>query len=39
MALWTGQREGDLLKLTWLQYDGNYFRLEQSKGKKRRVTK
>jgi integrase len=34
IALWTGQREGDILKLTWMQYDGKYIRLEQSKGKK-----
>jgi len=39
MALWTGQREGDLLKITWLQYDGKYIRLAQGKSRgKRRVT-
>lgn len=32
LALWTGQRLGDLLKLTWSAYDGQYIRLQQSKG-------
>ncbi|WGS18968.1 MULTISPECIES: tyrosine-type recombinase/integrase [unclassified Bradyrhizobium] len=31
LALWTGQREGDLLKLKWSDYDGRYIRLIQSK--------
>lgn len=31
LALWTGQREGDLLKLKWSDYDGKYIRLVQSK--------
>jgi integrase len=31
MALWTGQREGDLLRLTWHSYDGERIRLQQSK--------
>jgi integrase len=31
LALWTGQRQGDLLKLTWNQYDGTYLKLRQSK--------
>lgn len=31
LALWTGQREGDLLKLKWSDYDGQYIRLIQSK--------
>lgn len=35
MALWTGQREGDLLRLTWSQYDGQFIRLKQSKTGKR----
>lgn len=35
LALWTGQRQGDLLKLTWGNYDGKYLRLRQGKGKKR----
>ncbi|KAA2237726.1 tyrosine-type recombinase/integrase [Salinarimonas soli] len=35
LALWTGQRQGDLLKLTWNQYDGRYIRLRQGKTGKR----
>ncbi|MBL0405486.1 tyrosine-type recombinase/integrase [Microvirga aerilata] len=31
MALWTGQRQGDLLRLPWSAYDGTYIRLTQSK--------
>jgi integrase len=31
MALWTGQRQGDLLRLTWSAYDGESIRLKQSK--------
>lgn len=31
LALWTGQRQGDLLALTWMQYDGAAIRLQQSK--------
>lgn len=31
MALWTGQRQGDLLRLTWGAYDGAHIRLKQSK--------
>ncbi|TIL25599.1 MAG: integrase [Mesorhizobium sp.] len=31
IALWTGQRQGDLLRLTWQQYDGKVIRLQQSK--------
>jgi integrase len=31
MALWTGQRQGDLLRLTWMAYDGQDIRLKQSK--------
>lgn len=42
LALWTGQRQGDLLRLTWSNYDGTYIRLRQSKGRgndgRRRVT-
>ena len=34
-ALWLGQRQGDLLRLAWTQYDGAYVRLRQAKGKKR----
>jgi integrase len=32
LALWTGQRQGDLLRLTWGAYDGTFIRLKQSKG-------
>lgn len=31
LALWTGQRQGDLLALTWFAYDGECLRLRQSK--------
>ena len=31
LALWTGQRQGDLLRLPWSAYDGIYIRLRQSK--------
>lgn len=31
LALWTGQRQGDLLKLTWSAYSGTHIRLKQSK--------
>jgi integrase len=31
LAIWTGQREGDLLGLTWFQYDGQAIRLKQGK--------
>ena len=30
-ALWTGQRQGDLLRLPWSAYDGTHIRLRQSK--------
>ena len=32
LALWTGQRQGDLLRLPWSAYDGKHIRLRQSKG-------
>lgn len=35
LALWTGQRQGDLLNLTWGQYDGTWIRLRQGKTGKR----
>jgi integrase len=35
LALWTGQRQGDLLRLTWSAYDGRRITLKQSKGDKR----
>ncbi len=31
MAIWTGQRQGDLLRLTWTAYDGARIRLKQRK--------
>ena len=31
LALWTGQRQGDLLRLPWSAYDGKHIRLVQSK--------
>src|SRR5437899_609835 len=33
LALWTGQRQADLIRLTWTQYDGTHIRLRQSKGR------
>lgn len=35
LALWTGQRQGDLLRLTWNAYDGSNIRLVQSKSRRR----
>ena len=32
LALWTGQRQGDLLRLPWSAYDGIHIRLRQGKG-------
>jgi integrase len=34
LALWTGQRQGDLLRLPWSAYDGTHIRLKQSKREK-----
>src|SRR5690606_13181339 len=31
LGLWTGQREGDLLKLAWKAYSGTHIRLRQGK--------
>ncbi|HBF32699.1 tyrosine-type recombinase/integrase [Rhizobium sp.] len=31
LAIWTGQRQGDLLRLQWSAYDGKHIRLKQSK--------
>jgi integrase len=31
LALWTGQRQGDLLRLPWSAYDGKTIRLRQAK--------
>jgi integrase len=35
LALWTGQRQGDLLRLPWSAYDGACIKLRQSKGGRR----
>ena len=35
MALWIGQRQGDLPRLPWSAYDGEYIHLRQSKGGRR----
>ncbi len=35
LALWTGQRKGDLLRLTWRDFDGSNLRFIQSKTKAR----
>ncbi len=35
LALWTGQRKGDLLRLTWRDFDGSNLRFTQSKTKAR----
>ncbi|MBN8955250.1 MAG: tyrosine-type recombinase/integrase [Rhizobiales bacterium] len=38
MALWTGQRQGDLLRLTWSAYNGTHIKLRQSKtGRRLRI--
>jgi integrase len=39
LALWTGQRQGDLLRLPWSAYDGKHIRLKQSKTGARVVIK
>lgn len=31
LAIWTGQRQADLLSLKWTSYDGKYLRLQQQK--------
>jgi integrase len=35
LAVWTGQRQGDLLRLTWSAYNGKEIRLRQSKSVRR----
>lgn len=37
LALWTGQRQGDILALTWAAYDGEMIRLVQRKTGRRVV--
>jgi integrase len=37
LALWTGQRQGDLLRLPWSGYDGTNIRMRQSKTGRRVV--
>jgi integrase len=37
LALWTGQRQGDLLRLPWSAYDGTKLRLQQGKTGRRVV--
>lgn len=37
LALWTGQRRGDVLRMAWGAYDGTTIRITQSKGKRRVV--
>ena len=37
LALWTGQRRNDVLRMAWGAYDGAAIRLTQSKGKRRVV--
>jgi integrase len=36
LALWTGQRQADLIRLTWMQYDGAKIRLAQSKSRRKK---
>jgi len=37
LAVWTGQRQGDLLRLTWNACDGSHIRLKQRKTGRRVV--
>jgi len=37
LALWTGQRQGDLLRLPWSAYDGTHIRLRQRKTQRKVV--
>ena len=37
LGLWTGQRQGDLVRLLWSAYDGTHIRLQQSKTRARVV--
>ncbi len=38
LALWRGQRQGDLLRLTWKSYNGRTINLRQSKSGGKRVS-
>lgn len=35
LALWSGQSQGDLLRLPWSAYESPYIRLRQAKGRRR----
>jgi integrase len=39
LAIWTGQRQADLLRLTWTNYDGTHIKLRQGKGAKGKAGK
>jgi integrase len=39
LGLWTGQRQGDLLRLPWSAYDGTHIKLKQRKTGARVVVK
>ena len=39
LALWTGQREGSLIKLRWSAYDGRFLWVEQEKTRKNQPPK
>jgi integrase len=39
LAKWTGQRQADLLKLSWDAYGGEYMRLQQGKAGRRKAGK
>jgi integrase len=39
LALWTGQREGSLVKLRWSAYDGQYLTVVQEKNRNGRIPK
>ena len=39
MALWTGQRQGALIGITWQQYDGTHIRLQPNKQRRHKKKK
>jgi hypothetical protein len=39
VALWTGQRQGTLIEITWQQYDGTHIRLQPNKQRRGRRKK